>query len=84
MEALLDRIQLAVALEALDGHDLAAVGLHGQDGARLDGHAVEQHRARAAVRGVAADVRAGQPQVLAQEVDEQQPRPAPPPCGAPR
>src|SRR5262249_5071342 len=40
----------------------------------LDRHAVEEDRARAAVRRVAADVRAGEPQVLAQEMHEQQPR----------
>ena len=38
------------------------------------GHAVDEHGARAAVRRVAADVRPGQPELLAQEVDEQQPR----------
>ena len=73
-EALLDRVELAVLLQPLDGHDLAAVGLHGQHGARLHGHAVEQHRAGAAVGGVAADVGAGEPEDLAEQVDEQQPR----------
>ena len=74
VEALLDRIELAVLLEPLDGHDLAAVGLHGEDRAGLDRDAVEQDRAGAAVRRVAADVRAGQPQVLAQEMDEEEAR----------
>ena len=41
----------------------APVGLHREDRARLHRPAVEQHRAGAAVRGVAADVGAGQPQV---------------------
>ena len=35
-EALLERVQLAVLLQALDGRDLAAVGLHREHGARLD------------------------------------------------
>ena len=33
--------------------------------------AVHEHRARAAVAGVAADVRPGQVEVVAEEVDEQ-------------
>ena len=73
-EAVLDRVELAVLLQALDGRDLAAVGLHGEHGAGLHGHAVEQHRAGAAVGGVAADVGAGEAQVLAEQVDQQQAR----------
>ena len=38
--------------------------------AGLDGHPVEDHRAGAAVACVAADMRAGQPAVVADEVDE--------------
>ena len=73
-EALLQRMELAVLFEAFDGHDLAAVGLHGEDRARLDGAAVHDDRAGAAVARVAPDVGAGEPQVLAEEVDQQQPR----------
>src|SRR5260370_40955273 len=59
-ERLLDRVQLAVWLgEAFDGLDVGAVGLNGEDGARLHGDAVDQDRARAALRRVAADVRSG-------------------------
>ena len=72
IEALLDRVELPVLLEPFDRHDLPAVGLDGEHGAGLDGRSVEQHRACAAVRRVAADVRARQPQGLADEVDEQQ------------
>src|SRR5262249_44585334 len=50
-----------------------SVGLHRQHRARLHRLAVEQDGADAAVGGVAADVRAGQAQVLAQEVHEEQP-----------
>src|SRR5437899_11440440 len=73
-ERLLDRVQLSVLLQAFHRGDLRALGLDGEDRARLHRIAVEQHRAGAAVRGVAADVRAGQAQVLAEQVDEQQPR----------
>ena len=41
---------------------------------RLDRPAVEQHGAGAAAGGVAADVGAGQPQVFAEEMDQQQAR----------
>src|SRR5260370_36164001 len=48
--------------------------MHRQHRAGLDRLAVEQHRAGAAVRGVATDVGAGQAQHLAQEMDQQQAR----------
>src|SRR5437899_580387 len=73
-EAFLDGMELAVLLQPFDGGDVAAVGLHGQHRARLHGHAVEEDGAGAAVRGVAADVGAGEPEALAQQVDEQQAR----------
>ena len=73
-ETFLYGVQLAVMLEALDGLHLAAVGLHGEDRAGLHRLAVEQHRARPAVRGVAADVRARQAEALPQEVDQEEAR----------
>ena len=73
-EALLDGIELAALLQALHRRHLPAVRLHRQHRARLHGHAVQQHRAGAAVGGIAADVRAGEPQVLADEVHQQQAR----------
>ena len=48
-----------------------AVRLHGEDVAGLDRAAVEMDGARAALRGVAADVRAGEPQLIAEKLDEQ-------------
>ena len=74
VEALLHRVEHAVALEALDGRDLVVRGRRGEDRARLRRLAVHQHDARAAVRRVAAPVGAGEAEVVAQEVDEQQPR----------
>ena len=58
----------AVGLEPLDGRDRRAVGLDGEHRARLHRPAVEQHRARAAAARVAADVGAGEAEVLAQVV----------------
>src|SRR3954451_7936132 len=74
MEPLLDGVQAAVVLEAFDRGDLVALGGRGQHRARLRRLAVHQHDARPAVGGVAAPMRAGQAELVAQEVDEQQPR----------
>ena len=60
--------------KAFDRHDRRALRLHGEDVARLHRAAVEVDRARAALRGVAADVRPGESEVHAQEIDEQHPR----------
>ena len=60
--------------EALDGQDVGAVGLHGEHGAALHRLAVEVQAARAARRGVAADVGAGQAEGFADVVDEQRAR----------
>jgi len=73
-EALLQRVQRAARREALDRGDPRAVGLDREHRAALDRLAVEVNRARAAARGVTADVRAGQAELLADEVDEQEPR----------
>ena len=60
--------------EPLDGDDGGAVGLGREHVARLDGAAVEMDRARAALAGIAAHVRAGQREMGAQEFDQQRPR----------
>src|SRR4051812_34153476 len=73
-EAFLDRMELAALLQALDGRDLAAVGLHREHGAGFDRLAVQHHGAHAAVRRVAADVRAGEAEILADEMHEQEAR----------
>src|SRR5712691_989908 len=74
LEALLQRVQLAGGGQALDGTDLVPVDLDGQHGAGLHRPAVDQDRARAAVRRVAAHVRAGQGEPAADQVRQQQPR----------
>src|SRR5689334_18780744 len=60
--------------QSLHGRDAATVSLHRELSARLDGFAVDQHRAGAAARGVASDMRAGKPEVGAKEVDEEDAR----------
>ena len=64
-------VEPAAGRHALDRRDRVAVGLDREDRARLDRPAVELDGARPALAGVAADVRPGQPEVLAQRLDEQ-------------
>ena len=74
-EGLLQRAQLAVGRrQPLDRPHLRPVRLHGEEHAALDRLAVEVDGAGAAVAGVAADVRSGQLELVADEVDEQAPR----------
>src|SRR5215207_5190524 len=59
--------------QTLHGLQVMAVRLDSEHRAGLNRLAVEQDRARAAARGVAADMGAGQPQILSDEMDQQQP-----------
>src|SRR4029077_10449182 len=74
VESNLDRRERATLHQPFHRFDLAALDLHGQERARLDGISVEQHRAGAAAGGVATDVRAGEGEVDPQEVDEEDAR----------
>src|SRR5579884_360717 len=58
-EALLHRVQPARRRQALDGQDVRALGLNGEDGARLHRPAIHVDGAGAALGGVTADMRAG-------------------------
>ena len=60
--------------ERLDGVDAAPVRLHGEEAAAAHRDAVQEDRARAADAVLAADVRAGEPQAVAEEVGQQEPR----------
>src|SRR5262249_54236829 len=71
-EPLLDRMQLAVLGQPFDRHDLGAVALDGEERARLHRLTVHDDGARAALARVATDVGAGEPDVLADVVDEQE------------
>ena len=71
-EGLLQRMQRAVGRgEALDRHELGAVGLHRQHQARAGGFAIEQDRAGAADAVFASNMCAGEPEVVADEIDQQ-------------
>ena len=73
VEGLLHRMQLAVVGEPLDGDHRRAVGLDGEHGAGLHRLAVDMDDAGAALRGVAADMRSGQAERLAEQMDQQRP-----------
>jgi hypothetical protein len=69
-EGVLQRVQFAVLGQALDGDDAAAFDAGDGDQARTDLAAVEQHRAGAAIAGVAADLGAGETERVTQHVGE--------------
>ena len=74
-KSLLHRMQAAVGGgNAFDGDDARALRLHREHVAALHRLAVHVDGAGAALGGVAADVRAGQAQMVADEVDEQRAR----------
>jgi hypothetical protein len=66
----LDGAQLAAVGEPFDGGDLAAVALHGERQAPVHPRAVDEHGARAAGALVAALLGAGEPDLLAQPVEQ--------------
>src|SRR6266404_2420598 len=68
----LDRVQLAVLRQSLDGHDVGAVHLDREEGAGLEGLAVHEDSARAALARIAADVCPGEAHGLADVVDQEQ------------
>ena len=69
-ERLLHRVQLAAGRQALDGDDLAALGLPGEHQAGADELAVEVDRARAALALLAGVLGARQAEPLAQHVEQ--------------
>jgi hypothetical protein len=74
-ERLLQRMKAAIGSgNPLDRSDFRAASLNRKHRAGLYRFAVHVHRASAAMAGVTADVRAGDPEFLAQQVDQQQAR----------
>jgi hypothetical protein len=63
-------MELAVPGKSFDRRDLHAVGLDAEHRAGLHGLAVHQNRARPTRGRIAADVRAGETETLAQHVHE--------------
>ena len=74
LERLLHRMQLAALGEPFDRRDVRASQRGREHGAGLDRASVDMDDAGAALRGVAADMRAGQAEILAQELHQQRAR----------
>ena len=75
LERRLHRMELTIGRgQSFDGANARAGRLHRENGARLDRDAVDEHRARSALAGVASDMRAGEAQILANEFDQQRAR----------
>ena len=70
----LEQMKLVALGEPLDGHNIGAVRLDREHGARLRRRAVQHHRAGPADSGLAADMRARQPYDIAQKINQQQSR----------
>src|SRR5262245_41240160 len=73
-ESLLNRMELPILLQSLDGGDLTPIRLDRKKSAGLDRLPIQVHRASAAVGGIAADMSPGQAEHVADAVDEQKPR----------
>src|SRR6185503_15545096 len=65
-----ERVLDALEPGALDRRDARAVDLARGDDARVDRLAVDEHRARAALALAAALLAAGEPEVVAQDVEQ--------------
>src|SRR5262249_39688885 len=71
-EGLLQRMQLVRGSQALDRTELGTVRLHGEHQTRADGAAVHLDRARPTDPVLASEVQAGESEILAQEVTQQE------------
>lgn len=70
-EGLLDRVELAVFCQSLDGKDIVTCGADGQNGAGVDSPAIEEDGAGAAETILAASTGTGESQVIAEDVQQQ-------------
>src|SRR5438270_5386908 len=70
----LNRMQLAAFRKSFDSRDFSSLGHRRKQRARLHRAAIQDHRARATVGRIAAQMRAGQVQMLAKELHQQRPR----------
>jgi hypothetical protein len=70
LKRLLQRMQRVALRQALDGHQLSAIGLHGEHETGTHGGTVIQDCTRPADAMFAAEMRAGEVQLLAQEIGQ--------------
>jgi hypothetical protein len=69
-EGFLDRVQLALGRQAFDCDYLLCPDRANSGEAAFDGDAIDQHRARGTLSFAAAEFRAGEIQVIAQNAEE--------------
>ena len=69
-ERRLQRVEPVAGGQALDRRHGRAVGLHGEHQARIHADVIDEDRARPALPHEAALLRAGQPEIVAQDVEE--------------
>ena len=69
-EGFLHRIELVALGQAFDGENLFAFHPHGELAARIHVATVDNHRAGAAFAAVAADLGAGETQLIAQHLGQ--------------
>ena len=67
---LLDEPQFITVAQRLDGLDVRSLRLHRQHQAGPDGLTVDRHRARTTHTVLAAEMRAGEPEVIAQQLSQ--------------
>jgi hypothetical protein len=82
-ERFLNRMQLSVPRQSLDRRDISTVALRGQHQTRQHPFPLEKDRAGPARSLIAAHLRAGHPEVLAQRVEQRYATVQPQPPGAP-
>jgi hypothetical protein len=73
-EGRLHGMKIAIFCETFDGQDFRTFGLSGKHGARLHRAAIDMNDAGAALARVAADMRAGETKLIADELDKQRSR----------
>src|SRR5918995_6834033 len=73
-ETFLYGVVLAILRQTFDGQDVGTVGLNGIERAALDALAIDMDDTGAALARIAADVRAGESELIAQVMNEEEPR----------
>jgi hypothetical protein len=73
LKSFLQGMEFTVIGHPFDGSNLAAIRLHSKYGTGLHGPAIQKDSARTAVGGVAANVRSGKRQEVANEMDQEKP-----------
>jgi len=74
LKSLLQGMKFAVIRYAFDGANFATIRLHSKQGTGLYRPPIQKHCTRTAVCGIAANMRSGECQDVADEMDQEKPR----------